>query len=64
MINKTHKVPVVRQCQILDLSRSSIYYQPVPIRKEDLDIDEIHSMEAAGFVMNRKITAFISAEAR
>ena len=46
MINKTHKVPVVRQCQILDLSRSSIYYQPVPIRKEDLDImsliDEIH----------------------
>ena len=46
MINTTHKVPVVRQCKILELSRSSIYYRPVPVKKEALDImsliDEIH----------------------
>ncbi len=46
MINKTHKVSVVRQCKILELSRSSIYYHPVPLKKEALDImsliDEIH----------------------
>lgn len=46
MMNKDHKLPIVRQCQILDLSRSSIYYQPVPVRKENLAImsliDEIH----------------------
>lgn len=46
MINKRHALPVARQCKILDLSRSSLYYQPVPVKEEDLNImsliDEIH----------------------
>lgn len=46
MINTAHKLPIVRQCKILDLSRSSLYYEPVPVKEKDLDImsliDEIH----------------------
>ena len=46
MINKKHTLPITRQCKILDLSRSSLYYQPVKICEYDLNmmslIDEIH----------------------
>jgi len=31
MIDPTHTVPVVRQCQLLGLSRSTAYYQPRPV---------------------------------
>ncbi len=31
MINRTHALSVVRQCQILGLSRSTAYYQPAPV---------------------------------
>ena len=46
MINKKYALPIIRQCKILDLSRSSLYYQPVEIGENDLNmmslIDEIH----------------------
>ena len=46
MIDRTHSLPVIRQCQLLDLSRSSVYYQPAGISAEDLQlmrrIDEMH----------------------
>lgn len=46
MINKEDKLPVTRQCEILDLSRSGIYYKPVPLSAMDVElmrrIDEIH----------------------
>ncbi len=46
MINRTHALPVVRQCQLLALSRSTAYYQPKPISEADLAlrrrIDEVH----------------------
>ena len=46
MINKKYALPIIRQCKILDLSRSSLYYQPVEIGEYDLNmmslIDEIH----------------------
>ena len=31
MIDRTHALPVVRQCQLLGLARSTVYYQPTPI---------------------------------
>ena len=47
MIDRTHELPVVRQCQILQLSRSTAYYQPQPESPEDLAlmrrIDELHT---------------------
>ncbi len=46
MIDREHKVPLTRQSQILNLSRSSLYYEAVPVSARDLElmrlIDEIH----------------------
>ena len=46
MIDRTHALPVTRQCQLLNLNRSSVYYQPRGIPDEDLRlmrrIDEMH----------------------
>ena len=46
MIDRTHDLPVVRQCQILELARSTAYYTPQPTAPEDLAfmrrIDELH----------------------
>ena len=38
MIDKTHDLPVIRQVQLLELSRSSIYYQAQPTSESDLKL--------------------------
>lgn len=47
MIDKDHPLPVTRQAHLLDLSRSSVYYRPVPMSSSELAImaaiDEIHT---------------------
>jgi hypothetical protein len=46
MIDKEHRLSIAKQCQILKLSRASIYYVPAPVRDKDRElirlIDEIH----------------------
>jgi putative transposase len=46
MIDKGDKLSMTRQCHLLDLSRSGVYYTPVPLRDKDRalmrQIDEIH----------------------
>ncbi len=46
MIDRTHDLPVVRQAELLELARSSVYYEPQPIPDIDLRlmrrIDELH----------------------
>ena len=46
MIDRGSKVPVTRQAELLDLSRSSVYYTPRPLSDRDLGlmrrIDELH----------------------
>ena len=46
MIDTTHKLPVTRQAELLDLSRSNVYYLPRPVSAADLGlmrrIDELH----------------------
>lgn len=46
MIDRTHILPVIRQCQLLQLPRSTAYYQPEPVSEADLAlmrcIDELH----------------------
>jgi putative transposase len=58
MIDREDKLPVTRQCKILDLSRSGIYYKLVPLSEEDMalrrQIDEIHL--AYPFYGSRKIS--------
>ena len=47
MIDRMDALPVKRQCEILELSRSGIYYTPVPISAKEMElmrqIDEIQS---------------------
>ncbi len=49
MIDKEDRLPLTRQCKILNLSRSSIYYTPVVLNDRDRElmrlIDEIHLEE-------------------
>jgi len=49
MIDKEHQLPVTKQCQILKLNRSTLYYVPAPINDTNRElmriIDEIHLEE-------------------
>ena len=36
MIDRTHALPVVRQCQLLKLARTTTYYQPTPVSEAEL----------------------------
>jgi putative transposase len=46
MIDPEHDLPIQQQAKILDISRSTVYYEPRPISDEDLwlmrKIDELH----------------------
>lgn len=46
MIDRTHRVGVTRQAQLLGLPRASVYYQPRPVPAADLALtrrlDEFH----------------------
>ena len=46
MIDRKNELPVVRQCELLDLVRSTAYYRPLPVSEADLvlmrRIDELH----------------------
>ena len=49
MINREHTLPLTHQCRILNLSRSGVYYLPVPVSGRDRElmnlIDRIHLEE-------------------
>lgn len=46
MIDRTHKLPITRQAELLNVSRGSVYYLPKPVSAADLKlmrrIDELH----------------------
>ncbi len=46
MIDRTHKLSITQQAELLDVSRGAVYYQPRPIPAADLilmrHIDELH----------------------
>ena len=64
MIDRGAKVSVKRQAELLDLSRSSVYYAPRPISARDLElmrrIDELH-LEAP-FYGSRKLAEQLKRE--
>lgn len=55
MIDTDHRLPVVRQAQLLEFSRSSVYYLPRPASSEDLAlmrrIDELEHPFAGSRMM-------------
>ena len=62
MIDRQHDLPIKRQAQLLDISRSSVYYQPRPVRPDTLAlmkrIDELHlELPFAGSRMLRDLLA-------
>jgi len=48
MIDRAHPLPLTRQCGILEMSRSGLYYEAVPVGPRDLEmmrtIDELHML--------------------
>jgi len=46
MIDREHNLPLIRQAELVGLSRGAIYYQPRPLPEADLQlmrrIDELH----------------------
>ena len=58
MINRTHSLSLVKQCQTLAVIRSGLYYHPRPDSDADLKlmrlIDEIHLNRP--FLGSRRIT--------
>ncbi len=64
MIDREHELPVVRQCELLGLSRSTAYYQPVPIPEADLRLmrrlDELHLKWP--FLGSRRLRDLLKAE--
>lgn len=62
MIDRSHALPIKRQAQLLDISRSSVYYRPRPVRPDTLAlmrrIDELHlELPFAGSRMLRDLLA-------
>jgi len=57
MIDRDDPLPVTRQCELLNVSRSGFYYKPAPLPEKDRvlmrQIDEIHM--AWPFYGSRKI---------
>ena len=59
-------VPVVAQCRLLKVARSSLYYRPAPVSADDLAVmrrmDELHL--AWPFYGSRRMTAVLRREGR
>ncbi len=50
MIDRQHPLPVTRQCQLLALARSSVYYTPQPVAGGDLGPDAPDRRAAPGSI--------------
>ena len=61
MINKSVKISLSRQCQILKISRSSLYYTPIGFNSETLElmrqIDKVFTQYP--FFGSRQIAAYL-----
>jgi putative transposase len=64
MIDRPHTLPVTRQCQLLNLSRSSVYYRPAGLSYKDLQlmrrINEMHLKRP--FYGSRRIRGWLQDE--
>ena len=55
---------MVRQCQLLNISRSGLYYRPVGVSDDDLNLMKLidHQYMATPFYGARKIAAWLKSE--
>jgi len=64
-VDRRHpSLSVVRQCRLLDISRSGLYYQPVGISEEDLTLMKLIDRQylAIPFYGARKIAAWLKSQ--
>ena len=65
MIDRDHALPLAHQAELLDLSRGSLYYDPVPICAADLELmREIDRLHTELPVCRRADAARLAAQAR
>ena len=65
MVDRQHpSLPLTRQCRLLDISRSGLYYQPVGILEEDLTVMKLIDRQylATPFYGARKIAAWLKSQ--
>ena len=65
MVDRQHpSLSVVRQCRLLDISRSGLYYQPIGISEEDLTLMKLIDRQylATPFYGTRKIAAWLKSQ--
>ena len=65
MIDRDHQqLSLVRQCILLDVSRASVYYRPVPTRAEDLELMALMDRQylKTPFYGSRRMKAWLLAE--
>jgi putative transposase len=65
MINRKHpELSLARQCSLLGISRSSLYYRPAPVRAEDLELMALMDRQylKTPFYGSRKMTAWLRAQ--
>ena len=65
MVDRGHpELSLVRQCSLLGISRSSLYYQPVPVSAEDLELMALMDRQylKTPFYGSRKMTAWLRAQ--
>ena len=62
LINKAEDLPITRQCELLDVARSTAYYQLSPVRERDFEImariDQVHLERP--FLGSRRLAAELS----
>jgi putative transposase len=62
VLDRRHpSLSVVRQCKLLDISRSGLYYQPVGVSQEDLTLMKMIDRQylATPFYGARRIAAWL-----
>ena len=62
LIDRDHRqLSLVRQCSLLDVSRASVYYRPVPARAEDLELMALMDRQylKTPFYGSRKMKAWL-----
>jgi putative transposase len=65
VVDRRHpSLSVVRQCRLLDISRSGLYYQPAGISEEDLTLMKLidHQYLATPFYGARKVAAWLKSQ--
>ena len=65
MVDRQHpSLSIVRQCRLLDISRSGLYYRPVGVSQEDRDLMQLLDQQylATPFYGSRRMTAWLRSQ--